>query len=142
MKTFFALLILTISFCSAAEEFIYDSSVSPKVNYIYWQPGQTQSAIAYARFDQFYRLRDFIDLTLLTASRMPAEGIDLTQADKLYLMVARGEPLLEVYLNSTQLVFNGYSYQVDPELLQGFIQHNQRRVNRGDLVPNTVFLPG
>ncbi|MBV2129998.1 hypothetical protein [Arsukibacterium indicum] len=142
MKAFFALLFLTIQFYSAADEFIYDSSISPKVNRIYWQPGQTQSAIAYARFEQFYRLRDFIDLTLLTASRMPAEGIDLTQADKLYLMVARGEPLLEVYLNSTQLVFNGYIYQVDPELLKDFTRHNQRRINRGDLVPNTVFLPG
>lgn len=142
MKAFLVFLYLSIPFYTTAEEYIYDSSVSPKVTYIYWQPGQTQNAIAYARFEQFYRLRDFIDLTLLTAPRIPAEGIDLTQADKLYFMLAKEEPLFEVYINSTQLVFNGYSYQVDPELLKGFIRHNQRRINRGDLVPNRLFLPG
>ena len=142
MKAVLVALCLAIPFCTTAENVIYDSSVSPRVNNIYWQPAQTQSAVAYARFEQFYLLRDFIDLTIMAASRTPAEGIDLTNADTLYLSFSDSEQLLEVYINSSQLVFNGYSYPVDAEVLQGFIQHNQRRINRGDLVSNKVFLTG
>ncbi len=117
----------------------YNLNTSDDIKSIYWLSKLEDSAIVYARFDDFYALRGLIDKTILTSSVSSEFNGTLENADKLLLMMPEQEDIFEVFITDYHIVFNGLHYQVDGELINSVKALNDTRIYRGDSISQSAL---
>jgi len=129
-------LITNVAVASTAES--YNSSTAQEVKAIYWLNQKQDSAIVYAKWENFNALKEFIDTVILTSTTMNTP-VKLESADLLILMLPDQNKLLKVYFTDTHINMNGLSYWADPAIIVKFRQINKSRVTKGDSISSNVL---
>ncbi|ASP49031.1 hypothetical protein [Cognaticolwellia beringensis] len=138
IKFIFLCLILLSNIALAASDEVYNTSTIQAVNSIYWLNQQQDSAIMYARWENFNSIKHFIDNAVLTG-RTSQKPVNIEIADVLLLSSSKQNKMLKVYFTEDAITLNGQSYFANSAMLTKFREINMRRIAKGDLISPKVL---
>ena len=134
---FLCLCIIPTVVLAASDEF-YDTSTIQEVETIYWLNQKQDSAIIYARWENFKLIKNFIDTVVLTATTTK-NPVNLESADILLLMSPNQNELFKVYFTDGFITINGQSYTADSAVISKFRRINNSRIVKGDsIIPKAL----
>ena len=122
----------------AANDEVYNTNTIEEVNAIYWLNLQQDSAIKYARWENFHTIKRFIDNAVLTGETSQ-KTINIDGAALLLLTSSKQNEMLKVYFTENTITLSGQSYLVNSAMLTNFRQINKRRIAKGDSISPQVL---
>ena len=137
-KLLFLCLYLLSNVALAANDEVYNTNTIEEVNAIYWLNQQQESAIKYARWENFHAIKRFIDNAVLTGETSQ-KTINIDGADLLLLTSSKQNEMLKVYFTENTITLSGQSYLVNSAMLTNFRQINKRRIAKGDSISPQVL---
>lgn len=137
-KLLFLCLYLLSHVALAANDKVYNTNTIEEVNAIYWLNQQQESAIKYARWENFHAIKRFIDNAVLTGETSQ-KPINIDGADLLLLTSSKQNEMLKVYFTENTITLSGQSYLVNSAMLINFRQINKRRIAKGDSISPQVL---
>jgi hypothetical protein len=138
MKFLFVFLYILSNTVLANDTKVYDTNTIQEVKSIYWLNHKQDSAIIYARWENFTLIKSFIDTTILTATTSETP-VNLENADLLLLTSSNKNKLLKVYLTDDFITVNGKSYSANAATIAKFRELNKSRISKGDLISPKVL---
>jgi hypothetical protein len=134
---FLCLCIIPNVVLAASDEF-YDTSTIQEVKSIYWLNQKQDSAIIYARWENFNLIKNFIDTVVLMGSTTK-NPVNLESADILLLTSPNQNELFKVYFTDGFITINGQSYTADSAVISKFREMNKSRIAKGDSITSKVL---
>ena len=136
----FIVVCLCLLSCLALAENIepHNTHTIAEVNAIYWLTQQQDSAIMYARWENFQAIKRFIDNTVLTGETSQTP-VNIDRAEILLLTSALKNKSFKVYFTDNTLTLNGQSYFANSAVLTKFREINKRRMAKGELISPQVL---
>jgi hypothetical protein len=117
---------------------VYNTDSIREVKSIYWLNQKQESAIVYARWENFKAIKNFIDTTVLTGKTV-LKPINLMNADLLLLISPNQNKRLKVYFTDDNITLNGQSYSANSAIIAKFRAINNGRIAKGDLTSPQVL---
>jgi hypothetical protein len=112
----------------------YSSDMGKSIQSIYWLNKNQDGAIVYAKHHGFVQLRNFIDTAILASHQVSNSKFNTEEAAQLLVMLPTAQKWLVVYFSADQLLYNGETYWVDPNLIKEMTQLNNYRIDKGDSI--------
>lgn len=137
-KLLFLCLYLLSNAASADSNEVYNTNIIEEVNAIYWLNQQQDSAIKYARWENFHEIKHFIDNAVLRGETSK-DPVNIDGADLLLLTSSKQNKMLKVYFTDDAITLNDQTYFANSTMLTKFREINMRRVIKGDLISPQVL---
>lgn len=112
----------------------YSSDTAKGIQAIYWLNKNQDGAIVYAKHHGFVQLKNVIDSAILTSEQVQNSKFNLQVAEQLLIMLPATKKWLVVYIGENQLLYDGQTYLVDPDILKELVQMNNYRKDKGDSI--------
>ncbi|WP_114327575.1 SMI1/KNR4 family protein [Candidatus Colwellia aromaticivorans] len=118
--------------CIANDDTLFDSSTLDDTQIIYWVDSQTRSAVLYANFEVFHKLKNLVSTTILTTNATTQTSENLCSYDKLVFVDSNKNISSIFHIKNNSMIFNNSDFTVPRMQLSKFVNHNQNRINKGD----------
>lgn len=131
MKKLILLAFLTFG-CLASDDIAFHSSTLDDTKTIFWVDHKTKSAVLYATWENFHKLKDLVSTTILTVNPKTQTSENFCSYDKL-VFVNSNKDIISIFpIKNNSIIFNNNAFTVPKQQLSDFFNHNQERINKGD----------
>ena len=135
MTRFLSVLFVVLSVSvKASDNFEYNSDTVKKITSILWLTENQDSAIVYGTWEGFIQLRETIDAAIMTSQTATIANEDISQAERLLMLMPDDEKMLEIFLLEDAIIYDGLRYPVKTTTVAGLKRLNQKRIANNELI--------
>lgn len=130
--------VLAVLFSGGAHATDMPHEVIESTNTIIWTDPQGNKPIAWAKFDGFYQLREFVLETLLQPVEVNKKQKAGDKTAKLILLSSTEQESYTLTLALDGIWYDSKFYKADQEKVEYFRNFNQQRIHKGDVISQAV----